>query len=199
VSKNKTMKKAFYIIVALIAFAVGVNVKNSFISPFNATSKSEEAASTSAQVSADRANLPQVSNESAPAATTPGSLHSQNGNTYTSQNLEDKVIISGLYKLSSYNVNFNITLPKNGGPINGSLSGTCDGTITGNASKPDDNGNGMLEGQYSGDCKPIPTLSFKTHASGTFTGNVQFKDKKAQITINNKEPFPTGSWFELFF
>lgn len=189
------MKFLPIILIAVLAFILGVSVKRGFVSPFNATSETSNEASTSAQMSADQANLPQVSNESAPA----GTVHTQNGNTYTSQNLPDKVVMSGVYKLSTYNVNFTITLPKNGGDVTGYLSGTCEGKITGKAEKPDSNGNTTMTGQYSGECKPIPTLSFKTHASGTFTGNVQFQAGKAQISVKNEEPFATGGWFEMYF
>ncbi len=186
---------AAIIIVGLIAFVVGMNVKNYFISPFNTTSTSDEA-SDLAKLSTTSGALPKVSNESAPA----GTVHSQNGNIYTSQNLPDKVVMNGKYMLSSYKINFTMTLPKNSGDITGSLIGTCEGTITGKAEKPDSDGESTLSGQYSGDCKPIPTLGFKTHASGTFTGTAKFKQNKAEITVSNKEPFEThGSWFELFF
>lgn len=186
------------VLVALVAFAAGATVKNSFISPFNASSEQTSEASDSAQVAIDSGSVPQVSNEAAPV--TSGTKHSQNGNTYTSQNLPDKVVMNGKYMLSTYKINFSITLPKKGGDIAGNLTGTCEGKISGKATAPDQDNESELTGEYSGDCKPIPTLGFKTHASGTFTGVAKFNEGKAQITATNKEPLEMGgSWFEMFF
>ena len=187
------------ILVAVVAFIAGIGVKDSFVSPFNASVDTAEEASQSGQMANEQAGVNAVS-DSAEAAANPGTKHSKHGNSYTSQNLEDKVVMNGLYKLSTYNVNFSITLPKNGGDISGKLTGTCEGTITGKAEKPDGNSESTFKGEYSGDCKPIPTLGFKTHASGTFTGTATFKENKAQVTVLNKEPFETGgNWFEMFF
>lgn len=185
------------VVTAIIAFVIGLSVKNSFISPFNASSEQTSDASASGQMSQDlRADLPELSGEAAPA----GKTFSEHGNTYTSYNLDNKVVMSGVYRLSTYNVNFKISVPKNGGEVTGELSGTCEAKITGTAEKPDSNGNSNLSGQYSGACKPIPTLGFKTPASGTFTGVVRFQESKAEITVNNKEPIETGgNWFEMHF
>jgi hypothetical protein len=191
------------IIVALVAFAVGVNVKNSFISPFNlALDKNALEQQSQAEIEAAKGNLPKISGEAGPAASVPGnsSTHTQNGNTYTSTSSDSSVTVSGKYMLSSYKMNFTFTLPKKGGDITGNVTGTCEGSIKGRAQAPDSDNESEFEGEYSGDCKPIPTLSFKTHASGVFKGVAKFKENKDQITVYNKEPFSTGgSWFELFF
>lgn len=191
------MKFLPVVLIAILAFVIGFSIKNNFVAPFNASSEDQTEASDSGQIATGSGSLPQLSNEAAPVA---GTKHSQNGNTYTSQNLPDKVVMNGRYMLSSYKINFSITLPKEGGDISGNLTGTCDGKITGKATAPDQDNESELSGEYSGDCKPIPTLGFKTHASGVFTGVAKFNEGKAQITATNKEPFEMGgSWFEMFF
>ncbi len=187
------------ILIAVVAFVARMGVKDSFISPFNASVDTTEEASQSGQIATEQAGLNAVSG-SAEAAANPGTKHSQNGNSYTSQNLEDKVVMTGLYKLSTYNVNFSITLPKNGGDISGTLSGTCEGKITGKAEKPNAEKLAPFEGSYSGECKPIPTLGFKTKVSGIFDGKADFNKNKASVIVKNQEPFENGgNWFEMFF
>jgi hypothetical protein len=189
------MKFLPIILIAILAFIVGVSIKTTLISPFNAVSESQNEASDSAEMSQENRNLNELSGESITANKT----FTKHGNTYTSQTLDDKIVMNGVYRLSTYNVNFTITLPKNGGAISGNLSGTCEAAITGNADQPDSNGNSNISGQYSGNCKPIPTLGYKTPALGTFTGVIRFKENKAEISVKNKEPIETGSWFEMHF
>ena len=85
------------------------------------------------------------------------------------------------------------------GDITGSVSGTCEGTISGTAEAPGEDNQAFMHGQYSGNCKPIPTLGFKTKASGDFEGTIKYSEGKAGVIYMNKEPFETRGYFELFF
>jgi hypothetical protein len=186
------------ILVALIAFTAGISVKNSFISPFIASPETEnQTASDSAAMLTSQGIDSKISGGT--GAANLGKTHKQNGNTYTSVESADKVTMSGTYRMSTYNIYFSITLPKNGGPISGTLSGVCEGIITGNAEKPNQYNHSALTGTYKGTCKPIPGLSFKTNAGGEFSGTAWFGEGKAGITVINKEPYETRAYFEMFF
>ena len=90
-------------------------------------------------------------------------------------------------------------MPKNGGAISGSMNGTCEGVITGNAEKPNQYNHSAFTGTYKGTCKPIPGLGFKTNASGEFNGTAWFSESKAGVHLFNKEPYEMGTYFEMFF
>ena len=188
-------------VVLLLIGAVAVKSGNILTSPVrNSTETKSEIASDSAELEVYEAGETSLSGNGKAAEKVPTKTFTKGGNTYTSQNFDDKIVMKGIYKLSTYEVEFSITLPKAGGAISGSLSGTCEGPITGNATAQNQNNTAEINGSYSGKCKPIPTLGFATPMSGEFTGKVFYDEGKAAITANNKEPIAPGpNYFEMFF
>lgn len=188
-------------VVLLVIGAVAVKSSNILTPPVrNSTESQTEAASESAELEVDTAAETGVAANGKPAEKVPTKTFTQKGNTYTSENFDDKIVMKGTYKLSTYEVDFSITLPKAGGAISGNLSGTCEGPITGNASAQNQNNTAEIQGSYSGKCKPIPTLGFATPMSGDFTGKVFYDEGKAAIIATNKEPIAPGpNYFEMFF
>lgn len=183
------------IFVAIISFVIGANVKNSFISPFNLALDKDELAQESAdEIAAEKANLPTLSGESAPAASA-----RQNNQGYTVKTDGDKIVFSGDFSYSSYKIIFTINAPKAGGDITGSIGGSCEGTINGKAEKPNAEGFAPIQGKYSGECKPVPGLGFKTPASGEFEGKISYKDGRVGINYTNKKPLEKTGYFELSF
>lgn len=190
------------ILIAIVAFVGGVTLKNFFVSPYNLAldvDSLNQEASNSAQITQDQTNLPGANNLSIPAATNQHQLPNNSG-SYTSTISEDKVVINGNFRIPDfYKLNYNFVFPKKGGDITGRISGVCDGTINGKSDKPDSDGEARIEGAFSGDCKPIPGLSFKTKASGNFEGQLQFKENKVHIIYILNEPYQTRGGFELAF
>lgn len=183
------------ILVAIISFLAGANVKNFFVAPFNlALDKNELARESADEIAAEQANLPALSGESAPAASA-----GQNNQGYTVKTGGDKITFSGDLSYSSYKIIFTITAPKAGGDITGSVGGSCEGTVSGKAEKPNAEGFAPIHGKYSGECKPVPGLGFKTPASGEFEGKISYKNGKAGINYSNKKPFEKTGYFELSF
>ena len=190
-----------FVVILILVFALGVKSTNFLSSPIkNSTETETSIASDSAELDVDSANRGQIKAGTPQAEKVPTKTFTKHGKTYTSQDFDDKIVMKGIYKLSTYEVEFLITLPKAGGAISGALSGTCEGPITGNASAQNQNNTAEISGTYSGKCKPIPTLGFATPMSGDFTGKVFYDEGKAAIIANNKEPIAPGSnYFEMFF
>lgn len=185
------------LLIAVVAFVAGLSVKNSLLAPFKSAPENMPEATGSSQITEETSNTPGLSGESAPVTT-----HQlpNNSGTYTSKTENDKIILSGTVKIPDfYKLNYNFIFPKNGGDVTGSITGVCEGNITGKSDKPDAEGEARIEGQFSGDCKPIPGLSFKTKASGTFEGQLKLKDKKVHIIYQLNEPYSTRGGFELSF
>lgn len=195
------MKFLPFFVILILVFAAGIKSSNVFVSPIkNSTEVNSGTASDSAELSIDSASGAQIKAGTPQAEKVPTKTFTKHGNTYTSQNFDDKIVMKGIYKLSTYEVEFSITLPKSGGAITGSLSGTCEGPITGNATAQNENNTAEISGSYSGKCKPIPTLGFATPMSGDFTGKVFYDEGKAAITATNREPIaPGANYFEMFF
>lgn len=185
------------LVIALASFILGATLKNSFISPFNQVASKDGSGDDSAGLISDKGSLPVNSGESAPAGSIkPGS--NQKNNSYSSQDEGDKYVLKGTYNMSTYKMGFTINIPKSGGDISGSVTGVCEGTITGKADQPGIDNEAFMRGQYSGNCKPIPGLSFKTKAEGTFEGTIKYNQGKAGVIYINKEPYETRGYFELF-
>lgn len=189
------------VVVVMILAAITLQSQNNLVSPIkNLTKSQSETASESPEFSTDQAMDKVIEAENKAAEKVPTKTFSKHGNTYTSQSFDDKIVMKGIYKLSTYEVEFLITLPKAGGAISGNLSGTCEGPISGNASSQNQNNTAEISGNYSGKCKPIPTLGFATPMSGDFTGKVFYDEGKAAIIVNNKQPIaPGANYFEMFF
>lgn len=189
------------VVVVIILTALTLQSQNYLVSPIkNLTESQRETASDSGELKVDRAAENGVTADGKPAEKVPTKTFTKHGNTFTSQNFDDKIVMKGIYKLSTYEVEFSITLPKAGGTISGNLSGACEGPITGNASAQNQNNTSEINGNYSGECKPIPTLGFATPMSGDFSGKVFYDEGKAAIIVNNKEPIAPGpNYFEMFF
>lgn len=198
---NLYMQYLPFAVILVLVFALGVRSTNFLSSPIkNSTETESNVASDSAELDVDSANRGQIKAGTPQAEKVPTKTFNKHGNTYTSQNFDDKIVMKGTYRLSTYDVEFTINLPKSGGAISGSLSNTCEGPITGNASAPNQNNTAEISGSYSGKCKPIPTLSFGTPMSGDFSGKVYYDEGKAAIIVNNKEPISiNGTYFEMFF
>lgn len=191
------------VVVVIILTALAIQSQNYLVSPIKNLTESQsqsETASESAELEVEMAAETGVAANGKPAEKVPTKTFTKHGNTYTSQSFDDKIVMKGVYKLSTYEVEFSITLPKEGGSISGNLSGTCEGPITGNASPQNQNNTAEINGNYSGKCKPIPTLGFATPMSGDFTGKVFYDEGKAAIIVNNKQPIAPGpNYFEMFF
>ena len=189
-----------FILVALIAFLIGVSVQSTFIAPFTATSDFESGIPDSEQLTEDQGNLPDVSDNSLPAASVKTHQLPNNSGSYTVNTSAEKVVLNGNFRIPDfYKLNYNFIFPKNGGDISGSLKGVCEGLIKGKSDVPDSIGEARIEGTFSGDCKPIPGLGFKTKASGTFEGELKFKEDKVHIIYQINEPYQTRGGFELLF
>lgn len=194
------MKFIPIVLIAILAFIIGYSVKNSFIAPFNAANEEQEA-STEASLNSDQANLPALSGEAAPASS-PTATHQlpNNSGSYNVHTTEEKITLNGNFRIPDfYKLNYTFIFPKNGGDVTGRISGVCEGGITGKSDKPDSDGEARIEGKFQGDCKPIPGLSFKTKASGTFEGQLRFKENKVHIIYTLNEPYQTRGGFDLFF
>lgn len=76
-----------------------------------------------------------------------------------------------------YSVAVAIDVPKNGGKIDGSLSGDCTGTISGNYAGGN---NGAISGQMDGSCQAL-FLQIPIHS--TFSGTVDTDTKTAQLSV----------------
>lgn len=188
------MKFLPVVLIAILAFIVGLSIKNNFVSPFNAATEEKTEASGSAQMTEAQENLPDVS-----GGTSPSNVKQlpNNSGTYTSKTDGDKIVINGNFKIPDfYKLNYTFILPKNGGEITGKLTDVCEGTITGTSDKPDSDGEARIQGSFSGDCKPIPGLSFKTRASGSFEGQLKLKENKVYIIYQLKEPYESRGGFE---
>ncbi len=188
-------------VVLILVFVFGVKAAGFMVPPIkNSTEVTSEVASDWAELDVDSATQGQMKAGTPQAEKVPTKTFTKHGNTYTSQNFDDKVVMKGIYKVSTYEINFSLTIPKSGGAITGSLSGACEGTVTGNADKQNENNTANISGSYSGECKPIPTFGFKTPMSGSFSSKVFYDEGKASITASNKEPIDIGStYFEMFF
>lgn len=188
------------IIIAVAAFLAGVSVKNSLISPFKLATESgsiSKNASESAEISTEKKTDANVSTKAEPAEQ--NNVEEANPG-YNSKTEGNNIVISGKFKIPDfYKLNYTFIFPKDGGDISGSVSGVCTGSIIGKSEVPDSDGEARIEGQYLGDCQPIPGLGFKTKASGTFEGEIEHKEGKIHLIYDNKEPFSNRGSFDLFF
>jgi len=70
-----------------------------------------------------------------------------------------------------------MNIPLAGGPISGSVSGTCEGRVTGS------NNGGSLTGSMSGACSPF---IMAVPASATFSGSVNKAGKTVPVSFSGK-------------
>lgn len=136
----------------------------------------------------------------AEATSTPVPTSTPSTNSSTSTSDLNSITISGNTKISgSWQVNYTVTFPKNGGDITGSSDGLCVGKITGQAGLQDANKQAKFTGNYDGRCQPIVGLSFKTDAKAQFEGTIDYKLGKIAVTHEDTAPYPFRGYFELFF
>ncbi len=90
--------------------------------------------------------------------------------------IQNVIVAKGSITEQNVTVDLNVTIPKDGGAMSGTISGICDGTIQGTY---DGKENGAISGTIQGTCG---TLFIKLDAKGTFTGTVA--KTKGEAAIN---------------
>lgn len=83
---------------------------------------------------------------------------------------------SGSYQLLGHSIEYQVAVPKHGGPITGSFSGACSGTIQGTYSG---GAAGVISGTAEGACKAGP---INQNISGKYDGKVDVKDGTVDLT-----------------
>ena len=90
---------------------------------------------------------------------------------------EGSVAAVGAYEYKGYSVSITLNVPLEGGAVNGTISGACDGSITGN------NNGGAISGSMSGTCDPF---FVKIPAGAEFTGTVNKGAKTIAVSFNGR-------------
>ena len=112
----------------------------------------------------------------------------------------DMINISGKYNLgNNQSVDYSFSLPKSGGLVQGQLTGLCAGQITGEESKPNDNGKSAINGKIEGNCHLSPNLPFAVKLSAVFDGSVNFKESKVSLNYTLNQPISSKSTIEIPF
>src|SRR3990167_8124527 len=65
---------------------------------------------------------------------------------------EGAVVATGTYSFKDYSVNVTANIPLEGGPVTGTIAGTCDGKLKGTFSGEN---NGAITGTITGACSPF--------------------------------------------
>lgn len=89
----------------------------------------------------------------------------------TEEQKNSLVTATGQYSFNDYSVTVTAKIPLAGGPVIGTMSGTCSGKLRGSFSGKD---NGGIEGKVKGSCSPFVVA---LPAGATFAGSVN-KDAK---------------------
>ncbi len=90
---------------------------------------------------------------------------------------EGTVTAVGAYEYKGYAVTITLSVPLNGGAVNGTVSGTCEGPIKGSYA------GGAITGNMSGVCAPF---FVSIPASAEFTGSVNKSAKTVPVSFNGR-------------
>lgn len=106
---------------------------------------------------------------------------------------QDSVKVAGKYNFAAdKKIEYEFTLPKNGGPINGKVGGMCDGKITGNAKQQSQDGKSRLKGTLDGNCQMGP-LPFKVKLEAGFEGFADYRNNNVNVNYKVTQPISTQS------
>lgn len=90
------------------------------------------------------------------------------------------VTASGPYTYDDYSVSLTMKIPLSGGPVTGSISGACAGSVKASFSGQN---NGVISGKITGVCNPFYV---NVPASATFNGIVNKDSKTVPIRFTGK-------------
>lgn len=106
---------------------------------------------------------------------------------------QDSVKVAGKYNFAAdKKIEYEFTLPKNGGSINGKIGGVCDGKITGNAKQQSQDGKSRLQGTLDGNCQISP-LPFKVKLEASFEGFADYRNNNVNVNYKVTQPVSTQS------
>lgn len=105
----------------------------------------------------------------------------------TAQIQKNLVVREGEYTYSGYSLKYSLSVPKNGGDINGNFSGVCEGPIIGYFAGGE---GGDIKGSAQVDCK-IAFLSYNLKA--TYTGKLYLKQGKVDLNWEGEIPYTQNS------
>lgn len=112
---------------------------------------------------------------------------------------EDKINITGKYDFgNNQSVIYTFNLPKNGGQVDGQLTGSCNGKITGAETTPSKDGQSSISGRIEGECR-LPNLPFSIKLLASFDGLVNFRESKLSLNYNLEQPISAKSNLEIPF
>lgn len=109
---------------------------------------------------------------------------------YSSSSDQNTVTISGRFTIPDFNkIWYTFSVPKNGGNITGSMTGACEGTVTGQIQPQDRDNQSTFTGLLEAKCKPMVGFSWKVDMKAYLEGLIDFKSGKSQVIYNFSQPF----------
>lgn len=136
---------------------------------------------------------PTISVKSTPVVSTPSSTPAE------AERTTDRYTISGGTNISQYKVEYNLSFPKKGGDVEGSVSGFCNGNITGTVEPPFSDRLSKFKGNLVAKCNSSVIFLFKTDMKADLEGTVDYKSGKVQIIYVFSEPFELRGSTDLNF
>ncbi len=100
---------------------------------------------------------------------------------------KDVVTRSGEYSYSGHSLRYSLTVPRDGGDINGAFSGVCEGPITGKFAGGE---GGNVEGSAQANCRVV---IFNYNLKATYTGKLYLKEGKVDINWSGQIPYTQNS------
>lgn len=185
------------ILIAVLAFMglglfIGLDVQK------NAVLNDQKHKNSEASASASLEATPSASVSASVSATPKDSTSSKD--TSASKSDQNKVTISGKYTIPEFNkIWYTITFPKQGGDFSGSISGFCNGNISGHVDSPDPDQESKFTGTLDAKCTPYVGLSFNPTMKADLEGLVEFKTGKVKVTAAFSQPYETRIYTELNF
>lgn len=128
------------------------------------------------------------------------SYSSSNADNYQSSTNQDKITISGNFTIpDNHRTAYNFSFVKNGGPVTGSLKGTCNGQITGQSGPQGEDQKANFTGLLEAKCDPMVGFSWKIDMKANLEGLIDYQSGKIQVIYDFSQPYPLRGSTDINF